>query len=259
MLSFALIIIMKFPVFSVAALSSLLFCQSALALVPSYYRDPENHFTAEIEAGFQLNTGNTSSTSFNGRTNMVYDTSKAKQEMTLKGFFSSDEKRTTSEKYELQLQSNYKLSTGYIFAQGDFTWDRFGSYTKVSTVSSGYGFDAISANKVKLSLEFSPGYRYNLPIETDQEPTPSSNSEVILRSAARFSYKLHEYSSVDANLTAENGGDNNTLTLDASYKNLVFKDWAFKVGVNVKYTEVVPEGTKKTDTVTTFNLLYTFE
>ena len=250
---------MKFPTCSAVFVTSLLFCQSTFALVPSYYKDPENLFSAEIEAGFQLNTGNTSSTSFNGRTNMVYDTDKAKQEMTLKGYFSSDDERTTSEKYELQLQSNYKLSTGYIFAQGDFTWDRFGSYTKISTVSSGYGFDAVSGDKTKLSLEFSPGYRYNLPIETDTVPEPVSSSELILRSAARFSYKLHEYSSVDANLTAENGAENNTLTLDASYKNLMFKDWAFKVGVNVKYTEVVPVGTKKTDTITTFNLLYTFE
>ncbi len=240
-------------------LSASLYSQTCLALVPSYYKDPENKFKAEIEAGFQLNTGNTSSTSFNGRTNMVYDTNKAKQEMTLKGLFSSDKQKTTSEKYELQLQSNVKLSTGYIFAQGDFTWDRFGSYTKLSTISSGYGFDAFDDGKAKLSLELSPGYRYNLPIETETQPTPSSNSDVILRSAARFSYKLHEYSSVDANLTAENGEDNNTLTLDASYKNLMFKDWAFKLGVNVKYTEVVPEGTQKTDTVTTFNLLYTFE
>ena len=113
--------------------------------------------------------------------------------------------------------------------------------------------------KPKLSLELSPGYRYNLPIETVQDTGPTSNSDVILRTAARFSYKIHEYTSLNADLTAENGSDNNTLTLDASYKNLMFKDWAFKIGVNVKYTEVVPEGAEKTDTITTFNLLYTFE
>ncbi|MBM7071180.1 DUF481 domain-containing protein [Shewanella sp. 202IG2-18] len=241
------------------ALCTTLVTSTCWALVPSYYKDPENNFKAEVEAGFQLNTGNTSSTSFNGRTKIVYDTDEATQEMTVKGFFSSDKERTTSEKYELQLQSNYKLSTGYLFAQGDFTWDRFGSYTKLSTVSSGYGFDALDDGKAKLSLEFSPGFRYNLPIETETEPTPSSNSDIILRSAAKFTYKLQEYSSVDASLTAENGEDNNTLTLDASYKNLVFKDWAFKLGVNVRYTEVVPAGTEKTDTVTTFNLLYTFQ
>ncbi len=235
------------------------FSGSSLAIVPTHYKDPEQHFTAEIEAGFQLNTGNNTATSFNGRTNLVYDTKAAKQEMTVRGFFASDSERTTSEKYELHLQSNYKLSSGYVFAQSDYIRDRFGSYTKLATFSSGYGFDAINTKKTKLSLELSPGYRYNLAIETDAMPVPQSNTDTILRTAARFSYKMHEYTSLNANLTAENGADNNTLTLDTSYKNLMFQDWAFKVGINIKYTDVVPEGSKRTDTVTTFNLLYTFE
>ncbi len=250
---------MKFPVCSAALVTGFLLSQSAHALVPSYYRDPENLFTAEVEAGFQLSTGNNSSTSFNGRANMVYDTDKAKQEMTVWGFFSAEEKETTSEKYEVQLQSNYKLAAGYVFAQGDFTWDRFGSYTKISTITSGYGFDAVNRDKAKLSLELSPGYRYTLAVETDTVPEPAGNAELILRSALRFSYKLHEYSGINADLTAEKGEENDIVSLDASYRNLMFKDWAFKIGVNIKYTEVVPEGTEKTDTVTTFNLLYTFE
>ncbi|MGP1782614.1 DUF481 domain-containing protein, partial [Shewanella frigidimarina] len=60
-------------------------------------------------------------------------------------------------------------------------------------------------------------------------------------------------------LIAETGEDNNTLTLDLGYKNTLFQDWAFKIGVNVKYTQVVPEGSKQTDTITVFNLLYTFQ
>ncbi|MCL1078519.1 DUF481 domain-containing protein [Parashewanella spongiae] len=235
------------------------FSGSTFAIVPTLYQDPEQHFTAEIEVGFQLNTGNNSATSFNGRTNLVYDTNSAKQEVTVRGFFASDSERTTSEKYELNLQSNYKLSSGYVFAQSDYVRDRYGSYTKLATISSGYGFDAIDTKKAKLSLELSPGYRYNLPIETDVVPVPQSNTDTILRTAARFSYKMHEYTSFTADLTAENGAENNTLTLDTSYKNLMFKDWAFKVGINIKYTDVVPEGSKRTDTVTTFNLLYTFE
>jgi putative salt-induced outer membrane protein len=43
------------------------------------------------------------------------------------------------------------------------------------------------------------------------------------------------------------------------YKNTLFQDWAFKVGFYVKYTEIVPEGSQQTDTITTFNLLYTFQ
>lgn len=225
---------------------------------PPDYQEPPSDFTAEVEAGLQLNTGNTESSSFNGRTQLIYDTKQTKQEATLKAYFASEKSQTTSEKYELQLQSNYKLNKGYVFGRGDFTWDQFGSYTQISTLSSGYGFNAISNHKTKLSLEIGPGYRYNLPAESTSVPDPDAEKDAILRTAAKFSQKLQEYTSINADLTAEVGENNNTLTLDMSYKNLVFQDWAFKIGMNIKYTEVVPEGSQQTDTITTFNLLYTF-
>jgi putative salt-induced outer membrane protein len=228
------------------------------ALVPPDYQEPPSDFTAEIEAGLQLNTGNTESSSFNGRSKLIYDTQQTTQEATFKAYFASEKSQITSEKYELQLQSNYKLNKGYIFGRGDFTWDQFGSYTQISTLSSGYGFNAINNYKTKLSLEVGPGYRYNLPNESVDIPNPDAEKDIILRTAAKFSQKLQEYSSLNADLTAEVGENNNTLTLDMNYKNLVFQDWAFKIGMNIKYTEVVPDDSQQTDTITTFNLLYTF-
>ncbi|WOT04663.1 DUF481 domain-containing protein [Shewanella youngdeokensis] len=237
----------------------LLCSPAALALVPPDYQEPPSALTSEVEAGFQLNTGNTKSTSFNGRTKVVYDTDDMRQESLFKAYFAADDEETTSEKYEIQLQSSYKFYNGYAFGRGDFTWDKFGSYTRISTISGGYGFDAIANSSTTLSLEIGPGYRYNLPIATDSLISPESNSEVILRTAAKFEQKLQEYTSLNADLTSEIGEENNTLTLDINYKNTLFQDWAFKVGFNVKYTEVVPEGSQQTDTITTFNLLYTFQ
>ena len=238
---------------------------SAWALVPPDYQELPSDFTAEIEAGLQLNTGNTESSSFNGRTKLVYDTEQFRQEGTFKLYYAADNEKTTAEKYDVQLQSSYKLDNdfswlddGYVFGRGDFTLDRFGSYTQISTVSVGYGFDAISNSDTKLSLEIGPGYRYNMPIETESEPNPQADKDIIVRTAAKFEQKLQEYTSLNADLTAEIGENNSTLTLDMNYKNTLFQDWAFKIGVNIKYTDVVPEGTEQTDTISTFNLLYTF-
>ncbi|MGL4746832.1 MAG: DUF481 domain-containing protein [Shewanella sp.] len=242
----------------IAPSSLFLISFQSVALVPPDYQEPANDFTAEVEAGLQLNKGNTESSSFNGRTQLIFDTKQTKQEAVLKAYFASEKNQTTSEKYELQLQSNYKLDRGYIFARGDFTWDQFGSYTKISTFSIGYGFNAINSYRTKLSLEVGPGYRYNLPSESPIQSDPEAEKDVILRTAAKVSQKLQEYTSINADLTAEVGDKNNTLTLDMNYKNLIFQDWAFKIGVNIKYTEEVPEDSKHTDTITTFNLLYTF-
>lgn len=237
----------------------ILISNPVLALVPPDYKDPPSSFTAELEAGFQLNTGNTESTSFNGRSKFVYKSGKAKQEVTLRGYFASDSEKTTSEKYDAQIQSNYKINTGYIFGRGDFTWDKFGSYTQIATLSSGYGFDLVKNDWTKLSLEIGPGYRYNLPIDNDPLNDPIPDRDLIIRTAAKLEQKLQEYTTLNADLTTESGENNNTVALDVGYKNTLFQDWAFKVGFNVKYTEIVPENTKQTDTTTTFNLLYTFQ
>ncbi|MGL5360473.1 MAG: DUF481 domain-containing protein [Shewanella sp.] len=231
---------------------------SAAALVPPDYQEPPSGFTAELEAGLQLNTGNTESGNFNGRAQLIFDTQRTTQEAILKAYFASEQKKTTSEKYDLQLQSNYKLPQGYIFGRGDFTWDQFSSYTRITTVSTGYGFNAISSYRTKLSFEFGPGYRYNLPAASDTQLHADAERDIILRTAAKISQRLQEYTSLNADLTAEMGEYNNTLTLDMNYKNLLFQDWAFKIGMNIKYTAEVPEGSRRTDTITTFNLLYTF-
>ncbi|MFS1424727.1 YdiY family protein [Shewanella sp. 10N.286.48.B5] len=240
-------------------MSSLLTTSSAWALVPPDYKEPPSDFKAEIEAGMQLNTGNNQSQNFNGRTYLNYDTEKARQEFTFKVYYAADKDSTTAEKYDVFAQSSYKLESGYIFGRGEFTWDDFGSYTKLSTVSTGYGFDLLSNYTQSLSIEVGPGYRYDLPKATDTDLNPAANQDIILRTAAKYNIKLQEYTSLNADLTSEVGEDNNTLTLDVSYRNTFLQDWAFKLGVNVRYTAVVPEDSVKTDTITTFNLLYTFQ
>ncbi|WP_394130318.1 YdiY family protein [Shewanella maritima] len=236
----------------------LLFPAQAWALVPPDYKEPPSDFTAEVEAGLQLNSGNNSTKNFNGRTFFSYDTDQAKQEATLKAYYAADGDQSTAEKFDIYLQSNYKFTDSYLYGRGELTWDKFGSFTRIYTVSTGYGFDIINDSTTTLSFEIGPGYRYDQPQSSEAEPNPSDNSSIIVRSAAKYSLKLQEYTSLNADLTAETGEDNNTLTLDLSYKNTFIQDWAFKVGMNFKYNSDVPEDSEKLDTITTFNLLYTF-
>ncbi|QSX34081.1 DUF481 domain-containing protein [Shewanella avicenniae] len=245
----------KNPFWALLSLVSL----PVFALVPPDYHEPQNNLRAEVEAGFQLNTGNTDSTSFNGRTKLVYDAAKTKQEGTVKAYYAADDQGTTNERYDLEMQSNYKLSRGYILASGNFTWDKFGSYTNRYTFVSGYGFDIVSTGRTKLSIEVGPGYRYSMPQETDDEPNPEADREPILRTKAKFEQLIHEYTTFNADLSTEIGATNNTVILDLNYKNTLFQDWAFKVGFKMEYNQNVGEGSEQTDTITTFNLLYTFQ
>ncbi|MGL4939322.1 MAG: DUF481 domain-containing protein, partial [Shewanella sp.] len=57
----------------IAPSSLFLISFQSVALVPPDYQEPANDFTAEVEAGLQLNKGNTESSSFNGRTQLIFD------------------------------------------------------------------------------------------------------------------------------------------------------------------------------------------
>ena len=241
------------------ACSLLFISHSAWAIVPPTYQAPPSNFTAEVEAGLQLNSGNNETKNFNSRSFLTYDTEKARQEATIKVYYAADGSKSTAKKYDLYLQSNYKLNRGYVFGRGELTWNEFGSYTRISTFSVGYGFDLIKNNKTKLSLEFGPGYRADLAKVSEDDLDPQTNHDFMFRSAAKYAYRIQEFTTLNADVTAETGLDNNTLTADLSYRNTFIQDWAFKVGMNIRYTEIVPTGSLRTDTVTTFNLLYSFK
>ncbi|GLS83299.1 DUF481 domain-containing protein [Paraferrimonas haliotis] len=232
----------------------------AWAIVPPEYEDPETPFSAEVEFGLQVTSGNTTASSVNGRTKLIYETDDNKQEGNLRAYFASDSEKTTAEQYQVQFQSDHKFSDGdYLYGRGDLSWDTFGSFTKQYIVSTGYGFDAIKTRKSKLSFEAGPGYRYSLPNVSTEVPDPHPTREIIFRAASKFEQKLQQYTTLNADLTTEVGQENTVTTLDLSYKNLFFRDWALKVGLFVRHNKVVPADSKRTDTVTTINLLYTFE
>ncbi|WP_240464854.1 YdiY family protein [Paraferrimonas sp. SM1919] len=232
----------------------------AHAVVPTYYEEPFSPFSAEVEFGLQINTGNTATSSGNARTKMQYDTQDVRQEGEVRGYYSSNSEKTTTQQLQLRYQNDLKFDDGdYLLGRAEFSWDKFGSFTRQHTISIGYGFSTFNlGNKSKLKLEVGPGFRYNLPIESAENLNPTSNQEFIARTAVKYEQELHEYSTLEADLTAEVGTDNSILTGEISYKSMLFQDWALKVGIDTKYTAIVPVESKKFDTKTTINLLYRF-
>ncbi|WP_051201967.1 DUF481 domain-containing protein [Ferrimonas senticii] len=239
--------------------STLLVSAPALAIVPPNYSEPEEPFAAEVEFGMQYTSGNSDSNSFNSRVKMVYDGDNARHETGLRGYFASDDESTSAEQYQALYQLDYKLENDrYVFGRSELKWDRFGSYTDQHTFSSGYGWTQYETSSTELTLELGGGYRYNranLEEGSDEEP---STSEGIFRAAAKFEHQLHEYTTFTADATVESGNVNTVADLKLAYRNHFWADLALKFGVDISYTDNVPDGTKNTDVISTVNLLYSF-
>ncbi|SHH96378.1 DUF481 domain-containing protein [Ferrimonas marina] len=233
----------------------------AFALVPPDYKEPTTDFTAELELGLQYNSGNTESSSFNSRGRLIYDMENARHDTTLRGYFASDNETTSAEQYQVQYQLDYKLEgTRYVFGRADMLWDRFGSYVQQHIASVGYGYNPVDRKHTKWTLEGGVGYRYNeANLSNTEDPDQNAtDDEAIVRIASKLEHRLQEYTSFNADATIETGSLNTVANLNLSYRNQLWADLALKIGMDIKYTDVIPEGTEHTDVISTVNLLYTF-
>ncbi|QIZ78659.1 DUF481 domain-containing protein [Ferrimonas lipolytica] len=240
--------------------SALFLSAPAMALVPPNYSDPEKNLSSEIELGMQYTSGNSDTSNFNSRVKAIYDGDAARHEWGVWGYFASDEDETSAEQYQFQYQLDYKLAgSEYIYGRGDLKWDRFGSYTRKHTFSSGYGWTPYETKDSELILEVGLGYRYNkVSVSEESDDDLNKKDEAIFRTAAKWEHKLQEYTTFTADATIETGDVNTVADLKLAYRNQFWADLALKFGVDITYTDKVPEDSEKTDVISTVNLIYSF-
>ncbi|MED5523977.1 DUF481 domain-containing protein [Gallaecimonas pentaromativorans] len=236
----------------------LLVVSNAWALVPPYYgkSKAEYRFASEAEVGLSYYNGNTNTESYNTRLKVAMDTDQTHQEVVFMSNYAQDSNSTSAEEYQLQLQSDLKMwADHYLFLRGSQIFDRFGSYSSETSLSSGYGTNLISRRFTSLKFEIGPGYRLQAPPDDSDK---SQINEAIIRTALKFERRIHERTRFNIGLDLEAGIQNTTGVLDASLTNQLWDDLALKLGFYYRYSEVVDADKSNFDTHSTLNLLYTF-
>jgi putative salt-induced outer membrane protein len=88
-----------------------------------------------------------------------------------------------------------------------------------------------------------------------QQPT---ESELVARGLINYKYKLTANTAFEDTLLMEAGSKNTYLQNDAGLAVSMTRKLALKVGFQVRHNSDVLPGVKKTDTLTTTNLVYSF-
>ena len=173
---------------------------------------------------------------------------------------------TTANRYDGGASVGYKLDTrSYIVGAARYEHDDFGANLWQGIVSLGYGYIALKDDRNELSFEIGPGYKRYRPADVDvvingvsvpqQQPT---QSEVVARGLVNYKFKLTANTSFEDTLLMEAGSKNTYLQNDAGLAVSMTQKLALKVGFQVRHNSDVLPGTKKTDTLTTTNLVYSF-
>lgn len=238
----------------------------AFASTISFGAAASEGWTGKGEFGLVLSNGNADNLTVNGKLDFNFE-----EDQWLYNFYalalrteSSDV--NTANRYELGGKAGYKISErAYLFGSARHENDDFAPYESQSTVAAGFGYKAIDDDTTKLAFEIAPGYRRYQPVDLFvATPAPGylveqgSEGDFIARGAMTFSHKLNASTSLYVNLLIESGQDNTFASNDFGVQVSMSEKFAIKAGLQVRLNTDVIAPVKKTDTLTTVNLVYGF-
>ncbi len=231
------------------------------------------------EFGFASATGNSRSQNINAKLGLNQENEQWKNSFFLDALRSKSQQRlvdaagntitqfnTTASRYDTGASVGYKLDPrSYIVTAARYEHDQFGANLWQGIVSLGYGYIALKDARNELSFEIGPGYKRYRPADVyvvangvsvrQQQPT---KAEAVARGLVNYKYKLTDNTSFEDTFLMEAGSKNTYLQNDAGLAVSMTRKLALKIGFQVRHNSSVLPSVKKTDTLTTTNLVYSF-
>ena len=231
------------------------------------------------EFGFASATGNSRSQNINAKLGLNQENEQWKNSFFLDALRSKSQQRlvdaagntitqfnTTASRYDTGASVGYKLDPrSYIVTAARYEHDQFGANLWQGIVSLGYGYIALKDDRNELSFEIGPGYKRYRPADVylvangasvrQQQPT---KAEAVARGLVNYKYKLTDNTSLEDTFLMEAGSKNTYLQNDVGLAVSMTRKLALKIGFQVRHNSSVLPSVKKTDTLTTTNLVYSF-
>lgn len=223
------------------------------AKAPSYWNG------TNVALGFNMNTGNTDTSSLNATGNILYKNKPWSNAAHLGAQWGRSNGVLNKQKYTAVDQLNYNFQRNdrsFAFMNGDFTSDYFSAYRYVFVGSAGYGRDFYRSDAFVWSAQLGPGLRRN-EIRSDDD----SNNHIIAMAQTNLRWNITDKGTLSQMLRYDYGAPFNYLQSVTSFQNQITGHIAIQASFEVEnYSKIPPNSsnTKKTDTVTTLSLVYNF-
>jgi putative salt-induced outer membrane protein len=160
----------------------------------------------------------------------------------------------TAERYGASWQSDYKLSDrSFWFGGLRYEQDEFNGFDYQASLSTGYGYKFIDNKRTKFNGQAGVGYRRSKLV-----PVGDIQSSAIFRGDLKLEHALTDTTKIINTFVVEAGSDNTFASNDLALQVAMSEKFALSVGLGVRHNTDPPLGLKKTDTLTTVNLVYAF-
>ncbi len=209
--------------------------------------------------GFNDTSGNTNTISLNTGINLNYTRGRWQDAATFTTNYGKDSGTLSQEQYFMQNQLNYSISknnANYIFANGNGTFDHFSPYTYQLNTSAGYGRRLFQKSDVTVDIQFGPGLG-----RTKERENNEINNNITANPQSTIAWQITKNSQLKEVASATYSKPFNYYKSVASLTTNILKHLATSVNFQVEHYSRIPktvQKTKKTDTTTSINLVYTF-
>jgi putative salt-induced outer membrane protein len=219
-------------------------------------------WTGKGEAGLVIASGNSDTETVNAKLRLAKEIEAWKHAFGGAALYASDDGVKTANRWELFGETDYNFSPKtFLFGAGRYEEDEFSGFEYQATLSGGVGRKFIDREKTKLVGTAGVGYKR---LETRDSFDDAGllieeggvDEEMIFRGTMDFDHRLTETTSVIDRFITESGADNTYLQNDLAVQVKINAVLALALGYSVRHNTDPPSGFKKTDTLTTVNLVY---
>ena len=240
------------------AASSTYFTQAPTIAVP----EGSSWYTS-AELGAISTSGNTTGTSVTGKIDARHEMSNWSNEYIFSGFFKEDEvvhddgsrtKNRSAERWQLSAKAAFKLlqDGNRAFVLGSHVNDKFGAYTRYSTLAVGYGTQLLKREDKSVDVEIGPGYFHGESASGEQD------SGMTVHGAAQLRWRVSPSANFSQTVSVERGTSNTHTVAETALSTKINGTMQMKAAFSSRSDSKVPEDKKNTDTQTSLTLVYSF-
>lgn len=222
---------------------------SAHAAAPT---DGNWHGTGEL--GLAIAKGNTDSQTIVGKMALAKEDVLWKHAVRVAFQYGESDDLENARRYELFGSSGRRISErSHVFGSARNERDRFAATEYQWTASLGYGFEAIDTDTTRLLFEIGPGYRWSKA----QDVREHDNGGIV-RGGMEFRHQLTDTTALYDTLLIEAGDENTFARNELGLQVKMTDALALKAGFEVRHNTERADDQRRTDTLTTVNVVYGF-
>ncbi len=215
------------------------------------------------EAGLVIASGNTDTQTANAKVQLTNETDNWKNMAGAAALYASDEDGKTANRYEVFGQSDWKFTTrNFLFGAARYEQDEFSGFRYQATASYGIGRRFLDNPNTKMVGTLGAGYKFFETRDSFDDETGvliaegESDNEVVFRGTLDLEHTFTATTSLLNKFIVESGANNTYAQNELSLQVKMTDVLALAVGYAVRHNTDPPAEFKKTDTLTTINLVY---